>query len=101
MGSVAYLAHAQTVDSTIAAGVGAGAGENSGIHEPFSRKASNIGAGDTTSYTAPALPDPSVGDDAPVSEYLRAAHNALVAGRLQVLGHGDRGRALEISAAMN
>ncbi|MGD0432504.1 MAG: hypothetical protein ABSA58_15590 [Acetobacteraceae bacterium] len=77
IGSAAYLAHAQSVDSTTATG----ASGNSGMHEPFSKRASNIEASDTRSNIAPALPTPPVGDSAPVRDYLRAAHDALVAGR--------------------
>jgi hypothetical protein len=47
---------------------------------PMSSRASNITPADTRSSVAPALPTPMVGADAGVNAYLRAAHNALVAG---------------------
>jgi hypothetical protein len=48
---------------------------------PMSTHASNIGPADTRSSIAPALPTPAVGPDAGPNGYLRAAHDALVAGR--------------------
>jgi hypothetical protein len=48
---------------------------------PMSSRASNITPADTRSTIAPALPTPMVGADAGPNAYLRAAHNALVAGR--------------------
>jgi hypothetical protein len=48
---------------------------------PMSSRASNITPSDTRSSIAPALPTPPVGSDAGLNAYLRAAHNALVAGR--------------------
>jgi len=119
MTSVVSLAHAQT---------------------PTSGTASNIVPADTRSDVAPALPVPPVGDNAAPRTYLKAAHDALVAGRtgeaqqslemaetrelsravdpgaaampdanpsvtrirdaLQMLGEGNRQRALEIIDAM-
>jgi hypothetical protein len=134
--SIAFLAQAQSMDGS----TGTGAGNNNGLHEPFSKRASNIVADNTKSNIAPSLPTPSVGDNASPRDYLRAARDALAAGHtgeaqqslemaetraldrsvtpnaanvpdpnpsvtqihnaLQVLGQGDRARALEIINTM-
>jgi alkylation response protein AidB-like acyl-CoA dehydrogenase len=48
---------------------------------PTSGNASNITPGDTASVIAPRLPDPPLDDNAPPFAFLRAARNALAAGR--------------------
>jgi hypothetical protein len=48
---------------------------------PTSGNASNITPGDTASIIAPRLPDPPLDDNAPPIAFLRAARNALAAGR--------------------
>jgi hypothetical protein len=49
--------------------------------QPLSHRDSNINASDTRTKIAPALPSPGVGPDAPASEFLRAAANALASGQ--------------------
>jgi hypothetical protein len=69
MTSVAALAQAQTMSGSMHAST------------PMSSRASNITPADTRSTIAPALPTPMVGADAGPNAYLKAAHDALVAGR--------------------
>ena len=52
-----------------------------GMSLPTSTAAGNITAQDTATPIAARLPDPAVGDDASVRDYLMAARNALAAGR--------------------
>lgn len=52
-----------------------------GMSEPHSTKASNIGGTDTRSHIAPNLPAPAVGPDATSLHYLQAAQAALAANK--------------------
>lgn len=52
-----------------------------GMSMPMSDQAGNITPQDTTSPIAGRLPDPQVGPDASLRDYLMAARNALAAGR--------------------
>lgn len=45
------------------------------------QRASNIDSADTRSRTAPNLPSPDLGPDAPIADYLRTAQSALAGGR--------------------
>jgi hypothetical protein len=82
IGSIAFQAPAQSVPAQSVNGTtDTGAGGNYGRHEPFSKKASNIAAYDTKSKIAPALPTPPLGNDASPRDYVRAARDALAAGR--------------------
>ena len=80
VGSIAVLSHAQP-PAQAQSPADTGTGGNYGLHEPFSKKASNIAAYDTKSNIAPALPTPAVGNDATPRDYVRAARDALAAGR--------------------
>jgi hypothetical protein len=51
-----------------------------GLSFPLSSSASNIGPSDTRSVIAPTLPPSSVGTNATVVDYLRAARASLMAG---------------------
>ena len=77
IGSIAFQAPAQSVPAQSASDTSG----NYGMHEPFSKKASNIAAYDTKSNIAPALPTPPLGNDASPRDYVRAARDALAAGR--------------------
>jgi hypothetical protein len=59
---------------------------------PRSDKASNIGPSDTNSVLAPYLPNPPIGENATVLDYLRAARAALASGRI-----GEAQQALEMA----
>ena len=59
---------------------------------PTSNKASNIGAADTASPIAPALPSPDLGPGAPPLAFLHAARAALATGRT-----GEAQQALEMA----
>jgi len=74
--SIVSLAQAQMMNGATDSG-------NGGMRAstPLSTRASNIGPADMRSSIAPALPTPPVGDDGGPGAYLRAAHDALVAGR--------------------
>jgi hypothetical protein len=71
MAAVASRAPAQ---SYVTDGLGTG-------REPVSTRASNIAPQNSRQDVAPALPTPQVGADATPRDYLRAAHDALAAGR--------------------
>jgi hypothetical protein len=87
IGCIAFQAPAQSVPTQSVPAqspngmTDTGAGGNYGLHEPFSKKASNIAAYDTRSNIAPALPTPRVGNDATPRDYVHAARDALAAGR--------------------
>jgi hypothetical protein len=76
MTSIAALAQAQTMNGNTGPASG-----RMHASEPMSSRASNISPADTRSNIAPALPTPAVGADAGTRAYLKAAHDALVAGR--------------------
>jgi hypothetical protein len=57
---------------------------NLGGSEPKSNRASNLVPEDTRSNIAPSLPDPRIGSDAAPRDYVRAARDALIAGRTGV-----------------
>ena len=52
-----------------------------GMSLPMGTTASNINPSDTRSQIAPNLPNPAIGPNATPADYLRAAQNALQAGR--------------------
>lgn len=72
MAPIVSLAHAQ--GRYVIDGMGTG-------KEPVSTKAANILPEDARSAIAPALPTPPVGTDAAPHAYLKAARDALTAGR--------------------
>ena len=76
MTSIVSLAQAQTMNGATDHGNG---GRRAST--PLSTRASNIGPADTRSNIAPALPTPPVSADSGPHDYLKAAHDALVAGR--------------------
>lgn len=63
-----------------------------GMSLPTSDQAGNITPQDTTSPIAARLPEPPVGDNAAIHDYLLAARNALAAGR-----SGEAQEALEMA----
>ena len=93
MTSIAAVAMAEngTTDSAMGGGRAAA---------PALPRASHIVAADTRSSIAPALPVPPVGTGATPPDYLKAAHDALVAGLTGEARQGNRGRALEIIDAV-
>ena len=81
LGMVAVSALAQVPSVDPPAGVQAGLNQGDRDPLPRSNKASNIVAADTSGTSAPTLPSPGLGLDAPSRDYLRAARVSLAAGR--------------------
>jgi len=63
-----------------------------GMSLPAGNRASNIGPQDSQNAVAPNLPGPALPDNARASDYMRAAQNALAAGR-----SGEAQQALEMA----
>lgn len=85
LGMVAASALAQapsmgTTAGDTAAGVQAGLNHGDRDSLPRSNRASNIVPADTSGTSAPTLPSPGIGLDAPARDYLRAARVSLASG---------------------
>jgi hypothetical protein len=71
---------------------GARPGTGTGMSPPMSGQAANITPQDTNAEIAAPLPEPPVGDNAAIHDYLLAARNALAEGR-----NGEAQEALEMA----
>jgi hypothetical protein len=80
VGAALSMAHAQSTPSGDD-GIRPGHVPGVGTSYPLSPKASNIGPADTQSNIAPTPPEPGIGPDAGVQQYLTAANVALAAGQ--------------------
>jgi hypothetical protein len=80
LGAALSMARAQTTPSSDAE-IRAGHTPGVGTSYPLSPNASNIGPADTHSNIAPTPPEPGIGPNAGVQQYLTAANVALAAGQ--------------------